>query len=213
VSVIPLAAGRHYRPLDEAEIYPALKRHHIEFPYILYVGSIEPRKNLPRLLVAYAHLRRRGSTRWRLVVAGPRKWKSGPVYDAVARLELAEHVHFAGFVPEADLPALYNGADLFAFPSLYEGFGLPVLEAMACGTPVVTANTSSLPEVAGAAALLVDPSDVEEIAGALRRVLEDPALARDLRERGLARAAQFSWERTARATVAVYEKVLGNRIL
>ncbi len=126
---------------------------------------------------------------------------------------LEEWVTFTGYVPDADLPALYNGADLFCFPSLYEGFGLPVLEAMACGTPVVTSNTTSLPEVAGEAALLVDPYDVEDIAAAMQRVLTEPDLAHDLRERGLARAGQFSWEKTARETIAVYERVLGEKLL
>jgi glycosyltransferase involved in cell wall biosynthesis len=124
------------------------------------------------------------------------------------RLGLENHMHFMGFVPEDDLPALYNGADLFAFPSLYEGFGLPVLEAMACGTPVITSNVSSLPEVAGNAALLVDPYNVDELAGAIRRILSDPALAADLRARGLERARQFSWERTAQETLEVYRNVL-----
>lgn len=207
VTVIPCAANKRYRPLETADIKPILTRHGLDFPYILYVGSIGARKNLPRLLEAYAQLRG-WSTHWRLVIVGARKWKASPVYETVQRLNLAGHVHFTGFVEEEDLPALYNGADLFAFPSLYEGFGLPVLEAMACGVPVVTSNTSSLPEVAGDAALLVDPANVDAIAAAMRRILEDPALAADLRRRGLARAAEFSWERTARETIAVYEKVL-----
>lgn len=207
VTVIPCAANRHYRPLTSREIQAALSKYDIHFPYILYVGSIAARKNLPRVLAAYAQVRRR-SDKWRMVIVGARKWKSSPVYETVQRLGLADVVHFTGFVEEVDLPALYNGADLFVFPSLYEGFGLPVLEAMACGTPVVTANRSSLPEVAGDAALLVDPEDVEAIAAAMQRLLSDPALAADLRQRGLERAAQFTWERTARETVAVYEQVL-----
>jgi glycosyltransferase involved in cell wall biosynthesis len=210
VTVIPCAANKRYRPLPAADVQPVLARHGIDFPYILYVGSIAARKNLPRLLEAYAQLRG-WSARWRLVIVGARKWKSSPVYETVQRLNLAAHVHFTGFVEEEDLPALYNGADLFAFPSLYEGFGLPVLEAMACGTPVVTSNSSSLPEVAGEAALLVEPTDVAAIAQAMRRILADEALAADLRARGLARAAQFSWERTARETIAVYEQVLANK--
>jgi glycosyltransferase involved in cell wall biosynthesis len=124
---------------------------------------------------------------------------------------LGPHVHFTDYVADEDLPALYNGAELFAFPSLYEGFGLPVLEAMACGTPVVTSNSSSLPEVAGDAALLVGPLDVEALAGAMQCVLADEVLATELREKGLARAAQFTWERTARETVAVYQKAIDRR--
>jgi glycosyltransferase involved in cell wall biosynthesis len=135
------------------------------------------------------------------------------VAEKVAQLGLQEQVTFTGYVPDEDLPALYNAAELFVFPSLYEGFGLPVLEAMACGAPVVTSNTSSLPEVAGDAAILVDPYDVNAIAQAMRQVLEDPALAEALRQKGLERAKLFTWEKTARQTIAVYEKVLGEKLL
>lgn len=211
ITVIPAAASSAYRPMRRAEIQPALARHALDFPYILYVGSIEPRKNLVRLLQAYALLKE-WSSRWHLVIVGARNfWKSSPVLETVERLGFKAWVHFTGFVEEADLPALYNGADLFAFPSLYEGFGLPVLEAMACGTPVVTSNSSSLPEVAGEAALLVDPLDVEAITAAMRQVLSDPALAQELSQRGLQRAMEFTWERTARETIAVYERVLGKK--
>ena len=207
VTIIPLAAGRRYRPMPDNEIYPTLARYGLDFPYILYVGSLTPRKNLPRLLEAYWQLRQWSAER-HLVIVGARKSRSSPVFTTVQQLGLREVVHFTGFAEEEDLPSLYNGADLFVFPSLYEGFGLPVLEAMACGTPVVTSNTTSLPEVAGDAALLVDPYNVEGIAAAMRCVLEDQHLARVLRARGLARAAEFSWERTARETVKVYQKVL-----
>jgi glycosyltransferase involved in cell wall biosynthesis len=210
VVVVPLAAGRQFRPVEAAEAGPVLEKYGVERPYILYVGALESRKNLPRLLEAYARLRK-WSARWKLVIVGARKWKFTPIFEAVQRLGLEPHVHFTDYVADEDLPALYRGAELFAFPSLYEGFGLPVLEAMACGTPVVTSNRSSLPEVAGDAALLVDPLDVEAIAGAMQRVLADEALAAGLREIGLARAAQFTWERTARETVAVYKKAIDGR--
>jgi glycosyltransferase involved in cell wall biosynthesis len=208
ITVTMLAAARHFRVLSQAESAPALARAGVAPPYILYVGSLEPRKNLLRLLEAY-RLVREWSPRWGLVIVGARNaWKSTPVAAAVERYGLQDNVTFTGYVPDEDLPALYNGAGLFCFPSLYEGFGLPVLEAMACGAPVVTSNTSSLPEVAGEAALLVDPYDVEAIAAAMQRVLSEPELAEDLRRRGLARAAEFTWERTARETIAVYERVL-----
>lgn len=208
ITVIPEAANHAYRQMRQDEIAPALARHDITFPYVLYVGSVEARKNLPRLLEAYAELRH-WSDQWKLVIVGARRWRSSPVYETVQRLGLEPFVHFTGYVEEADLPALYNGASLFAFPSLYEGFGLPVLEAMACGTPIVTSNSSSLPEVAGDAALLVDPYDVSALANAMRRLLEDADLAAILRGRGLARVREFTWERTAKETVAVYERVLG----
>lgn len=210
VAIVPLAAARSFRPVADAAVRQTLSKYDVTQPYLLYVGALAPRKNLPRLLAAYAQLRS-WSTRWTLVIVGAQKWRSSPIFETVQRLELEPYMHFTGYVDDDDLPALYAGADLFAFPSLYEGFGLPVLEAMACGTPVVTSNTSSLPDVAGDAAILVDPYDVDAIADAMRRVLSDPALAQDLRERGLVRSAQFSWERTARETVAVYEKALGRR--
>ena len=212
VTVIPLAAGDAYHPLPEEQVAAALEKYKIHKPYILYVGSLESRKNLPRLLEAYAQLRH-WSEQWVLVIVGARRWKFAPIFETVQRFGLEPYVLFTGFVEEEDLPALYNGADLFVFPSLYEGFGLPVLEAMACGAPVVTSSTSSLPEVAGDAALLVDPYDIEEIAAAMRRVLEDEALGAELRAKGLARAKEFSWERTAGETIAIYEKVLGKKLV
>jgi glycosyltransferase involved in cell wall biosynthesis len=127
----------------------------------------------------------------------------------VARLGLGERVRFTGYVPDADLPALYSGAQCFCYPSLYEGFGLPPLEAMACGTPAITSNVSSLPEVVGDAALTVDPTAVPDLAAALRRLLTDPAARQRYRACGLQQAACFSWDRTARATRAVYDAVLG----
>lgn len=215
VTVVPLGVDRRYRPLSVVESRAVLERKGINFPYILYVSAVEPRKkrkNLPRLLEAFAQLLR-WSERWRLVIVGAYKKNYRPVFETVERLGLEPHVYFTGFVAEADLPVLYAGADLFVLPSLYEGFGLPVLEAMACGTPVVTSNTSSLAEVAGDAAILIDPYRVEAIAGAMRRVLSDPDLAAELHLKGLARAQEFSWERTARETVAVYERVLGQKVI
>jgi glycosyltransferase involved in cell wall biosynthesis len=177
--------------------------------FILYVGSDIPRKNLPRLLHALARLKAHFPGIKLLKVGTPEYLLgSQELRKLVQDLDLEDMVVSAGHVSQADLTGLYSAASLFVFPSLYEGFGLPVLEAMACGTPVVTSNTSSLPEVAGDAALLVDPYDVDAIASALRRVLEDPALAHDLRERGLTRARQFTWERTARETLAVYQQLL-----
>ena len=210
VVTVPLAADRRFRPLDAAEVAPILRIYGVEQPYILYVGALESRKNLPRLLEAYALLRQ-WSPHWRLVIVGARKWKFSPIFDTVQRLGLEPYVTFTGYVEDEHLPALYAGADLFTFPSLYEGFGLPVLEAMACGTPVVTSNWSSLPEVAGDAALLVDPYDVPQIAQAMWLVLSQPALAAAMQAKGIAWAAQFTWERTARETIAVYEQVLAQK--
>ena len=212
MTVTQLAADSKFRILAEEEYAPILRRAGVERPYILFVGSVEPRKNILRLLEAY-HKVLKWSKRWQLVIVGGRNyWKSSPVVQKVEQLGLQDQVKLTGYIPDEDLPAIYNGADLFCLPSLYEGFGLPVLEAMACGVPVITSNSSSLPEVAGDAAILSDPYNVDEIASAMERILEEPELAQELRQRGLARAAQFTWEKTARETIAVYEKVLGEKI-
>jgi len=178
--------------------------------YVLYVGSENPRKNLPRLLSAFAKLRE-AIPQTKLIKIGSIEYlpQAEDLHRQVREMGLSESVIFVEHVPDEDLAQFYNLADLFVFPSLLEGFGLPVLEAMACGTPVVTSNCSSLPEVAGEAALLVDPYDVGAIEKAMFQVLCDPNLAAELRERGLKRAKEFTWENTARETVKIYERVLG----
>ena len=170
------------------------------------MGTLEPRKNLTTLLQAFARLRRAGQVdpALRLVLAGARGWLDEPIFRTVRSFGLDEAVHFPGFIDDDDLPDLYRGAAAFVFPSLYEGFGLPVLEAMACGAPVVTSNTSSMPEVAGGAAMLVDPRDVDGLAAAIARVLRDEGLRARLRAAGLARARQFSWETAARQVLDAY---------
>jgi glycosyltransferase involved in cell wall biosynthesis len=179
--------------------------------FILHVGTLEPRKNLVRLIHAFALLRRQ-TRDWpdlKLVLVGGKGWYYQDIFEAVRRLQLAEEVLFTGFVADRELPWWYRAATVFAYPSLLEGFGLPVAEAMACGTPTVTSALSSLPEIAGDAALLVDPTSEDELALALHQVLTDPNLARDLRERGLRQAARFSWKDTAFETANVYRRVLG----
>lgn len=209
VAVTYLAADRHFMPIAAGPARDAiLKRYAVRRPYLLYLGGINARKNIARLLAAYAELRAR-RPELTLVIAGKRQWATAEVDQAMARLALEPHVHFTGYVPDADLPALYSAAEVFVFPSLYEGFGLPPLEAMACGTPVVTSNRSSLPEVVGDAALLVDPYDVPALAAAIERVLDDAPLRAELQRRGFARAARFTWEQVARETLAVYYRALG----
>lgn len=175
-------------------------------PYLLSVGTLQPRKNYTRLIHAFANLQSlisnpSSSLRagLQLVIAGGRGWMYEEIFETVARLNLQDRVIFPEFVADEDLPALYAEALLFVYPSLYEGFGLPVAEAMACGTPVVCSNTSSLPEVAGDAALYFDPRNVDEIARTLQRVLTDPALGATLRARGFAQVKQFTWDNAARA--------------
>jgi glycosyltransferase involved in cell wall biosynthesis len=174
-------------------------------PYFLYVGTVQPRKNLARLIEAFALLAPSGSGGGDplLVIAGKRGWLSEGIERRAAELGVAEQVRFTGYVPNEALPGLMAGALAFVFPSLYEGFGLPVLEAMAAGAPVLTSNSSSLPEVAGDAALLVDPLDTAAIAEGLRRLAHDPDLRAELRLRGARRAAEFTWERCADETLRV----------
>jgi glycosyltransferase involved in cell wall biosynthesis len=187
---------------DEVVLRDMKKRLGIKGPYVLHVGSIQPRKNLTRLVEAFAQIMDI-VVGLRLVLVGRKAWGDQSLIDRINDLDLSERVVLPGYVPDDDLAALYSGASVYAFPSLYEGFGFPALEAMACGTPVVCANTSSLPEIVGDAALTFAPTDVDGQADALRRVLTDPALSKRLVERGFARIQQFTWESAARATLAV----------
>ncbi len=206
VVAIPEAAGPQYVPIEDEETLGRLRqKYHLPNRYIISTGSQEPGKNRDRLIRAYTCLEGAGID-CPLVVAGRPAWGYQGEHELVRRLGLDDQVRFLGYVPDDDMPALYSAATLLAFPSLYEGFGLPVLEAMACGTPVVTADVSAMAEVAGDAALLVDPRDVQALAEAMGRLLSDEALQADLRARGLERAKQFSWQRTARDTLSVYEK-------
>lgn len=204
VHVTPLAPSLHARSNDD----PAngLRRIAVTRPYLLFVGTLEPRKNLVRLVRAYRRIA--PDVPHSLVLTGPRGWRGDELDAELARPGPGKIVR-TGRVDDAELDALYRGADAFAYLSLHEGFGLPIVEAMARGVPVITSNVSALPEVAAGAALLVDPVDVEAIANALRRVLTDPALADDLRRRGRERAATLTWAATARATLDVYRQVTG----
>lgn len=176
--------------------------------YLLFVGTIEPRKNIPNLLQGYAILKSRQKTVSKLVLAGQKGWLSEESFAAIEGLGLQEDVIWLGGVPFNELPALYNRAKILVYPSLYEGFGFPPLEAMACGTPTITSDRGALKEIAGEAALYVNPDEPESIAAGLQKLLSDENLYQTLRERGLAHVRQFSWEQTARQTLAVYEKVL-----
>ncbi|MGB9723986.1 MAG: glycosyltransferase family 4 protein [Chloroflexia bacterium] len=184
-----------FRPLERAALEEARARYGLPERFLLTVGTIEPRKNLPRLLEALSGLPE--ALRLPLIVVGRPGWLYQATFAAVERYGLQGEVRFLGFVPQEDLPALYNLALALLYPSRYEGFGLPPLEAMACGTPVLTSRVSSLPEVVGEAAVLVDPADVSSIREGLRRLLEDADLRAHLREQGLARAREFTWEKSA----------------
>jgi glycosyltransferase involved in cell wall biosynthesis len=209
VYAIPLAPSDLLQPIDkEKDLWPKIRSgYKIHSEFILAVGNLQPRKNLIRLVRAFASIRA-DLNRCQLVIVGKAQWQSSEVYSLVESLGLEEDVIFTGYVPDDDLRLLYNLATVFVYPSLYEGFGLPILEAMACGTPVIASRVASMPEVAGNAAILIDPYQEREIAGAIRRVVTDVSLAESLSRRGLAHAKQFSWARTAAKTRAVYESVM-----
>lgn len=203
IRVVPLGVDARLRPPSLDARAKVRATHRLARPYILFVGNVEPKKNLPTLLRAFAALKREGLPH-ELVIAGKRGWKCRDVFALPAELRIEADVRFLGYVAEDDLAGLYGGAELFAFPSLVEGFGLPPLEAMACGTPVVASDAEALIESTGDAAEHVPALDAEALAGAMRRILADAALRERLRAAGLARAAQFTWQRTAAATRAVY---------
>ncbi len=211
VHVVYEAAAPQYRVIDDgsgrkcrAELDRVRRKYQLDRPFVLYVGTIEPRKNLTRLVQAFARIHPPST---QLVLVGQLGWKYRSLLKQIEDLDLGDAIRLIGYVPDEDLPALYNLARVFAFPSIYEGFGLPIVEAMACGTPVLTSNCSSMIELGTGAALLVDPFDVEAMAASLARVLNDVDLRAELHCQGLQRAAQFSWARAAEETVKVYEAV------
>lgn len=204
IRVVHLGHGPAHRPPSAEEVRAVRARHGVVGDYVLTVGTLHPRKNLGRLFDAFALARAESGVPCRLVVVGAAGWQAEEIHRQAA--ELGADVQFLGYVPEAELPALLGGAMALAFPSLYEGFGLPALEAMACGTPVVASNTSSLPEVVGDAGLLVPPTDVAALSRALGAVLRDAGLRAELRARGLDRASRFTWRRCAAETLAVLEE-------
>ncbi len=209
ITVIPNGVEAQMRPLDDPTPIKALRqRYDLPSDLLLFLGTLEPRKNLITLLEAYALLRRRRDIRHHLVIAGGRGWYYQEVYDAAERLGLHETTHFVGYVPDEELPLWYNAADLFIYPSLYEGFGLPPLEAMACGTPVIVSNTSSLPEVVGDAGLTVDPHDPQALAEAIHSLLSDPSRRERLARAARRQASEFSWDATATRTAELYHHVL-----
>lgn len=208
IRVVHEAAAPTYGPRTAAQFDQVAQRLQLDKarPYALFVGTLEPRKNLPLLLEAFGLLQRRVDAQ--LFIVGARGWLDEPIFVAHARSGLGDAARFLGKLAEDELAVLYSHASVFVLPSLYEGFGLPVLEAMACGAPVVSSNAGPLPEVAGDAAMLLSPEDPGAWANALYQVLSDTRLANALREKGFARARQFSWERAAHATREVYREAL-----
>ncbi|MBU4563876.1 MAG: glycosyltransferase family 4 protein [Desulfarculus sp.] len=207
VRVVSEAVLPVYRPAtDPAPVREVLARHGLERPYLLFVGTLEPRKNLVRLLAAYERLVAGGQDEFDLVLAGGTGWKAGPIEEALSHSPVRERIRRLGYVPGPDLPALYQGAWALVYPSLYEGFGLPVLEALACGVPVVTSAAASLPEVGGDAALYLDPEDPEQLLDALERITGQPGLREDLAAKAPTQAGRFSQEAMGRTALAVYRE-------
>jgi glycosyltransferase involved in cell wall biosynthesis len=209
ISVIYEGVADRFRRTSPDATAAVRRKYSLPDRFILSVGTIEPRKNLSALLEAY-HVLRNEYPEYRLVLVGKKGWLYADFFRRIDELGLGDKIVFPGFVPDEDLPAMYSAADLFVFPSLYEGFGLPVLEALACGAAVVASNASSVPEVAGDAALLVDPNDGEALVREMRAVLNNAKLRQDLQARGPKQAAKFSWRKAAEETLDVYSAVLSD---
>lgn len=211
ISVLYSGVEPRFRPIEDPEEQARVRARYGlgPWPFLLTVGTVQPRKNYPRLIEAFAALVREGVfPEGHLVIVGEEGWKAEGTFEAIRRSGMAERIHWLGFVADEDLPALYSAAAAFALVSRYEGFGLPALEAMACGTPVVVSRTSSLPEVVGDAGVQVDPESVEDIARGLRVALEDPERRAALRAAGLERARRFTWEAAARRWGEIVEALL-----
>jgi len=206
VTVMYGGVDARFAPVRDPEKLTAIRgKYHLGLePFVLGLGTVQPRKNYKRLIQAFSTVKAQIPT-LKLVIVGDKGWLYDEIFAEVKLARQEASVVFPGFVEDGDLPALYSAAELLAYPSIYEGFGLPVLEAMACGTPVITSTTSSLPEVGGEAALLVEPTDVEGIAGALRRLLQDADLRRTLITKGFEQARQFTWEKAALQLLGIYE--------
>ena len=183
------------------------RKYSFDFPFILYVGALTKRKNIPALINAYYHLKKERMEH-KLVIVGKTTLGSDEILETVKEMQLQNEVLFPGYVPDEDLPAMYNAAALFVFPSLFEGFGFPPLEAMACGTPVISSNTTSLPEIVGDAGIMVSPNDITELTRAMYEVLTNNDLRRSLIDKGLNRVKMFSWENTVSETLKVYQDVM-----
>jgi glycosyltransferase involved in cell wall biosynthesis len=197
---------------DRQELNTFRKSKQVEFPFVLFVSTLEPRKNAERLVESFALLKKQTLLPHKLVLGGAVGWRYQRIFAAIERLGMRNEIVMPGFLPSRDLPLWYNCADLFVYPSLYEGFGSPPLEAMACGTPVVASNTSSLPEIVGDAGILVAPTDIEGLAQAMISVLQDSGYREDLVNRGLKQAKRFSWEATAKKTLALYSTIVPSKV-
>ena len=209
ISVIPLASGDEFQTCrGRSDFSKVLGKYHLQPGYLLTLSALEPRKNLPFLISAYEQMRNNKQTELPLVIAGPPWFKSETITRRIDESPWKNDIISTGFIEQDDLPYIYSGADLFVLPSLYEGFGLPLLEALGCGVPCVVSNRTSLPEIGGDAVLYFDPTKQDELIQAMDTLLQNEALRQDLVTRGLERGKQYSWEQTARLTHEIYSKVL-----
>lgn len=210
IHVTYLAADEKFKPLHKSEAEPILKKYNIQTPYLLFTGTLEPRKNIQMLIEVFNTLKKQFKIPHQLVLAGKKGWKYESIFQAIQSSDNADDILHLGYVEESDLPGIMNGAEVFVYPSFYEGFGLPVLEAMQCGTPVLTSNISALPEVGGEACLYADPYQKDEWIRALFRLIQDETLRQHLAEKGIAHARNFSWKKCAEETMAVYLSVVSD---
>ncbi len=209
IIVIPEAADPIFRPLTDNEIEKIKQKYSLNTPFILYVGTIEPRKNITIILDAFA-LSLKSFPNLELVIAGKKGWYYEQIFLHLQKLGIQEKVRFLGYVPLSDLPALYNAAHIFVYPSYYEGFGLPPLEAMQCGTPVITSDVSSLPEVMGNKGIMVSPNNAVKLGKEIKKLIPDSAYRNNQIQFGIEQARKFSWKKTADLTIEIYESVLDN---
>ncbi len=207
IHVTHLGVSDHFHPSTQSEIRSLRKKYNLINPFILFLGAIEPKKNISTIIKAYHKIRQKNSD-IDLVIAGKKSWKYQEVFSLVDSLKLNENVHYLQFVPYEDLPILYSAASVFVFPSNYEGFGLPPLEAMKCGTPVIVSNKSSLPEIVGPGGVMVEPENYEDLATKILTMLDRDEIRDEQIQYNLARSKEFTWERCAEATKKAYYKIL-----
>lgn len=207
VEVVYEGVDEQFRVLNTIDEASFLNRYNLDKPFILFVGSIHPRRNVQRVIESFVQLKVEKKIDHQLVLIGLKQQLDPSISHLIHERNIDQSISMLGFVPDEDLVKFYNLADIFIYPSLYEGFGLPVLEAMACGTPVITSNTSSLPEVAGDAAVLIDPSNQSQMVDAIQNIVENRAWAEELKERGLERCKKFSWKSAAKTTCEIFESV------
>ncbi len=210
IFVTPLGADKMFRPMERHEFADTLSAFKLKKPYILFVGTLEPRKNIKTLIQAFNRLKMKRSIPHELILVGMEGWKYEEIMEEIELSPVRTDIRRIGYVNDADVPALLNGADVFVYPSFYEGFGLPILEAMQCGTPVITSNVSALPETGGDACLYVEPKSIDQLTKTMENIIHNRHLQNLLSEKGILRAKAFSWKKCAKLTLDAYNSVLDN---